>query len=102
MVANDKGNVYMVNEKYFEIVSIEYLNGLRVGMRIKAKFSGTIRIFGWSYNGTFGFEPVISTSESLVNYNNTVNVSEGTIYTLICRKSMDIDNASMGFFGTLT
>ena len=101
MDPGDYGNVYMINEEYFELKNIVYQSSVRIGMVVKAKFSGIIRIFGHGYYGMYGFEPLVTRISSYDNFNRILSITSGTEYTIICCLSDTNTSGAATMFGTL-
>ena len=104
MLAFDNAQgVMAVNEDYFEVESKTILPGSNriVSMTIKPKKNFRIRLIGGYYNGTFGFEPLYSTTSQITSINQEYDLVAGSSYTWNNQITASVENASACCFGVV-
>lgn len=99
---NQTGNM-SVDQNYFEVINKQVSSGTYrvISLQIKAKKSFTLRLYGGYYNGTFGFEPLFTTTSQITAINRTFNIVEGNTYTWNNYRTNDVENASACCYGVV-
>jgi hypothetical protein len=104
MIAGDGYHSIMtVDQDYFEVIStkIEPNTYRMTEMVIKAKKNFTMKMLGGFYYGTFGFEPLFTTTSALSLINSTFSIVEGNSYDWVNRITNNSDTASACCYGVV-